>query len=89
MRQRSFIIDELARGVSSGKVESQYFVGTASPFGHSIEQPFDRMRCGSLVVPRGEVHANGGEAGSKRRVRSLPPGNAAPCLFCLSSEPSL
>ena len=74
------IIDEVARGVSSGKVESQYLWSRLSlrPFD---EQPFDRMRCGSLVVPRGEVHANGGEAGSKRRVRSLPPGNAAPWLF--------
>ena len=29
------IINSVARGVSSGKVESQYFVGATSPFGHS------------------------------------------------------
>ena len=75
------IIDECGEGRVLGQGRKPVFCGSRLSLRPFDEQPFDRMRCGSLVVPRGEVRANGGEAGSKRRVRSLPPGNAAPCLF--------
>ena len=75
------IIDECGEGRVLGQGGKPVFRGSRLSLRPFDEQPFDRMRCGSLVVPRGEVHANGGEAGSKRRVRSLPPDNAAPCLF--------
>ena len=71
----------LPEGRVLGQSRKPVFCGSRLSLRPFDEQPFDRMRCGSLVVPRGEVHANGREAGSKRRVRSLPPGNAAPCLF--------
>ena len=75
------IIDECGEGRVLGQGRKPVFCGSRLSLRPFDEQPFDRMRCGSLVVPRGEVHANGGEAGSKRRVRSVPPRNAAPCLF--------
>ena len=51
------IIDECGEGCVLGQSGKPVFRGSRlslRPFG---EQPFDRMRCGSLVVPRGEVHA--------------------------------
>src|SRR5271157_2548058 len=37
MRQRNLVVStSTSRGVSSGRVESQYFVGSFSPSGHSM-----------------------------------------------------
>jgi hypothetical protein len=49
MRQRNLITSTTASmAKSSGRVESQYFVGSASPSGHFDDQPFERMRRGEL-----------------------------------------
>ena len=66
------IIDECGEGRVLGQGGKPVFRGSRLSLRPFDEQPFDRMRCGSLVVPRGEVHANGGEAG-KQAARSIPP----------------
>ena len=66
--------------MSSGKVESQYLVGAASPAGHSTTKPFDRMRRHELVVARRRPDPHGGKARRQGLVGALTPFHVVPGL---------
>ena len=92
MRQRSLVvIDEcVARGVSSGKVESQYFVGAGlAPSGHSTSS--HSTGCGVVrFCSPARRGARERRRSGKQAARSIPPARQRCAMpFCLSSEPSL
>src|SRR5271154_6389907 len=81
MRQRSFAVStRTSIGVSSGKVESQYLVGSRSSSGHS-QQPFERLWGRELAVSRGGPYPHGGEARGQGLVGALTPGHVSPGFF--------
>src|SRR5271163_2146170 len=73
MRQRNLAVStRMSTGVSSGRVESQYFVGSFSPSGHSMR---------SHSSGWGVETFQGREARRQDFVRALPPWNDAPSLL--------
>ena len=82
-RQRNLAVSVRTwMGVSSGKFESQYFVGSFSPSGHSDEGaiPADEARR-PLPVSRSWSYPHRGKARGQGFVGALPPPDDAPSLL--------
>ena len=78
-RQRSFAVATSSSSVAaSGRVESQYFVGSLLALGPLRQQPLLRARLAQpeVVVRRPDPH--GGEARGQRPGRALAPGDGPP-----------
>ena len=65
------IIDECGEGRVLGKVESQYFVGAASPFGHSTSS--HSTGCGVVRCSPARRGARERRRSGKQAARSIPP----------------
>ena len=64
--------------MSSGKVESQYLVGSFSPSGHSISSHSSGARFGELLVAVRRANAQTGEARGERRGGAFAPSDGLP-----------
>src|SRR5208283_2497488 len=82
MRQRNLAVStRTSMGVSSGRVESQYLVGSFSPSGHSMRSHSSGWGVETFPVPRSRPNPHGREARRQDFVRALPPWNDAPSLL--------
>src|SRR5882757_3733291 len=81
MRQRSLARStRRAKPMSSGRLDSQYFVGSFSPFRPFDQEPFFRPRLAAVEVTPCNADAHTRKTGLEGHVRSLAPSDRPPGL---------